>query len=235
MNHYQLLALLLVLAAPSYAETFVGLTSATNRFLVATNEAVIITRISSSGPFQIIKDGTIYTTFSGGVVAAELHQNNPVAVAGPAEFIFTNSSVVNFRRLPSTAIQSVFVTATNSLIIPAQRSVRFFAPLGGVLVRPSRGQSVGPEFNISASSNDELTGPLDVQIRTNLGAGIASVVSYVTLEEAQILEQQGVVQGATGRFSIVVEKSLNLTNWFPSSLHETTDDQKAYYRLRITK
>jgi hypothetical protein len=43
------------------------------------------------------------------------------------------------------------------------------------------------------------------------------------------------IQGPTGAFQIAVEKSINLTNWSPTILQDVRDDQKAFYRLRITK
>ena len=58
---------------------------------------------------------------------------------------------------------------------------------------------------------------------------------YTFNEDFVAFPQLGYLQTPPGNFEIVVEKTTNLTNWFPVLSHNTTTDQRAYYRFRIAK
>lgn len=60
-------------------------------------------------------------------------------------------------------------------------------------------------------------------------------MSYTFAEDFVAFPELGYLQTPKGDFEIVVEKTTNLTNWFPVLSHNTTSDQRAYYRFRIAK
>ena len=90
--------------------------------------------------------------------------------------------------------------------------------------------SYGYNSNFGRDANAEFGGPLEIAL-----SGAYLLVSYVLTEQVQSLPQQSVLQGPTGNFRVLVEKSTNLTNWIPSAIIDLRDDQKAFYRFRISK
>src|SRR5215813_6897176 len=85
----------------SYAETFIGPTTATNRLLVPSNSAIIIT--TTLGDFT---NSTQVSLWGGGPFTqpyfAPLESGNTYAVAGPAELIFSNAMLFTFYRLTNS-------------------------------------------------------------------------------------------------------------------------------------
>jgi len=236
---------LLFLVFSLRSETFLGMTSATNRFVIGTNESVFITtfRVNGVGPIQIVKDGQVYS-FQNGFSSEPIY---PLAVAGPCEFIFTNSALVNFRRYASSSLVSIVLLPqanTNAefiVTVPTGQNIRFFSPIGHVSSGHAvlrRGTNAWTIDNISRP--DEFSGPLEVAFRgpksPEDGQSPLPVLHTYGLSENAVVVPQGVaIQGPTGAFQVAVEKSGNLTNWSPAILQDIRDDQKAYYRLRITK
>ncbi len=228
------------------ADTFLGVTSATNRLTVGTNEAIIITHfdVQNSGEYQLVKDGNIHRLygFEGGLHV--LNPNNPGALAGPCELILTNRALVNFRRIPSASLQT-FVLApsatanTAQLTLSTGQAARLFKPFP-VSVYNARNISVSRgtnQFDIygSVEGNDEFSGPLGFVFRGPTGGSDSFVFSIAILDDAQIVPQGVTVQAATGASQLLVEKSSNLTNWVPTVFQDLNQDQKAFFRLRVTK
>ena len=250
MNQAATLLALIALPLAAIAETFVGVTSATNRFVVATNEAVVIHKFvpatsSPSPEFQVVKDGSVYNLRVPASNEWDFTPtpSSPVAIAGPCELILTASSLINFRRLTGTGIQTLILpqsspAVTNSVTVNSGQTLRVFRHIQcdaylPVIVR--RGSS-SISFNLrGVGGNDEFTGPLELSFIGPSGGTEAFLVSYVLTEEAQIAPQGVALQSPTGAFSIAVEKSTNLTNWTPSVFQDLSHEQKSFYRLRITK
>jgi hypothetical protein len=61
------------------------------------------------------------------------------------------------------------------------------------------------------------------------------LISYLITDQAQVLQQQGIIQGPTGDFRVLVERSGDMTNWTTSAIINLADDQKQFYRFRIGK
>jgi hypothetical protein len=98
------IALFVALAAmPAKGETFIGPTTATNRLLVPTNSAIIIT--ATFGDFtnstQVQLGGGAPFTQS---YFAPLENGTVYALAGPAELIFSNAVLFTFYRLTNASI-----------------------------------------------------------------------------------------------------------------------------------
>ena len=228
-------------ATSAFAETFVGVTSATNRLVVATNKCILVsTFVSPGGVMQVVKEVQIHTLLS----SVQAQPSYPAAVTGPCDFDFTNAVLVNFRRYSSVSVQTVLLSpqaGTNeefSVTIVAGQNVRLFQPISGNSVRIQKGTNT---FNLvlgPASPVDEFTGPLTIAFRGNNSvteSPYSTLYGYALTESATVVPQAIAIQSPTGAFQIAVEKSGNLTNWSPAILQDIRDDQKAYYRLRITK
>jgi hypothetical protein len=230
------------------AETFVGVTSATNRLLVATNEAIFIHKFVGAfgaADFQVVKDGSVFTLQVPASNEWEFTPtpSSPAVIGGPCEIILTNQALVNFRRLVVTNVQTILLAPsvpplTNTVMIAANQTLRVFRhfpALGAVNAQAKRGSSVATFTRISVHGNDEFSGPLELSFSGPSSGTQAYLLSYVLTEEAQVAPQGAALQSPTGGFYISVERSSNLTNWTPSVIQTLTEDQKAFYRLRITK
>jgi hypothetical protein len=231
------------------AETFIGLTSATNRLVVGTNEALIISKLGFNAAlrFQLVKDGNIHSTTALAVGPADsvVSSASPAALAGPCELIFTNEALVNFQRIITTSIHTVVLapsatTNTTTITVPSGRQLRLFKPLPSntqwAPLRVFRGTN-GFTFSqaFSQYANEEFSGPLELIFLGPTSGQDSLIFSYALTDEAQSLPQGLGIQSPTGLFQFEVEKSTNLTNWVPVVIQTLREDQKAYYRLRITK
>jgi hypothetical protein len=222
------------------SETFMGVTSATNKLLLATNEAAIFYRLNPSSspiPCQLVKDGQIHNIF----FSVELNNatTSTYALVGPCELIITNNVLLNFRRVPGSTIQTSLIPPASPnpnqvvLNVPDGKSLRFFEASGGVTV--SRGTNVFQASFIRRNPDEEFTGPLTITITGYTGGTESRHISYYFTDTFTALPQGVGAQTASGVSQIGVEKSGDLTNWSPTILQDIRNDQKAYYRLRITK
>ena len=239
---------IVVLSATAFtgtAETFLGVTSATNRLVVGTNEAIFISRFSPVGPsFQLVKDGAVYNSSFGSPI--RLGPTSPVSLAGPCELVLTNQTMVQFQRLPTSSVQTLILpgsasTNTATVSVPSGKTIRVFRPLPlnmSLSLRLSRGTNSMPLDSgalLATLGTEEFTGPLDVTFLGPLTGADAGIFSYAITEDAQIAPAGVAIQSPTGQFHLEVERSTNLTNWSPAVIQSLVEDQKAFYRLRITK
>lgn len=245
MKSILVIAAVLTASLSGTAETFIGVTSATNRLVVGTNEALVISKFTYNGSFQLVKDGNVFTTSDGGVQENQISPESPSALAGPCELVFPNVALLNFQRISTSSIQTVVLTpsaSTNSLTVSVAsgRNIRIFRPMPSTLginasLRLARGTNVVFHYSLAFKANDEFTGPIDATFSGALTGTTAHIYSYALTEEPQIVPQGVTVQSPTGAFQFLVEKSVDLTNWVPSVIQNLQGNQQAYYRLRITK
>lgn len=239
-----LLALSLASALAGRTETFVGVTSATNRLVVAANEAIIFNKLSAQSNATSTSKFIVWMGTNYSLLPPISNQSPPGAFAGPCELVFTNAHVVSFLRLTNTPIQmAVLPTATpattQTIAVPTNQTLHFFTSSGNGRADFQRGGELVTDAELRGG--EELDGPLTVVLKGVTGAAqpdttnTASVFSYYLTESATVVPQTGVLQGPTGGFQLAVEKSLNLSNWFPAVLQNLNNDQKAFYRLRISK
>ena len=142
MKPFRLIALFIALAATlADGETFIGPTTSTNRLLVPTNSAIIITAtfgdFTNSTQVQLGDGGTpfIQSYF------APLENGTVYALAGPAELIFSNAVLFTFYRLTNSAIYSQGI-ANDPIGIPiaSNKTMHVFgvpAPVNASFNRPS--------------------------------------------------------------------------------------------------
>jgi hypothetical protein len=247
MSIKQLLGLFpfLAIAIAAEAETFLGITSATNRLVVGTNEALVILRFEVASPrnFQLVKDGGVFTTVADGVPMDRISPASPAALAGPCELILTNQASLVFHRLPTSSLQTLALTpsaTTNTAVVsvPSDRSIRVFRPFPTYPnngLRVSRGTNGVELQQIAYSANEEFAGPVDLTFRGPTSGTESHIFTYALTEDTQVVPQGVAIQSGTGAFQLELEKSTGLTNWSPVVIQHLREDQKAYYRLRITK
>ena len=165
--------------------------------------------------------------------------------AGPLTLLFNTNYqfFVSYRLFPLSTIHTMIVPLgqTNTISIPAGRN---FHALGSSALTHLAGVSDGTNsLYVSPGQTidgDEMSGPVTLSFQsytnvTSYPVATAGVLTYYLTEEFATLPAFGAVQSPTGGYGFNIEKSLNLTNWFPVYLHSTSDDQKAFYRFRIDK
>jgi hypothetical protein len=229
------LSLLLgVTAGTACGETFIGPTTATNRLLVPTNSAIIIT--ATFGDFT---NSTQVLLGSGGApftqsYFAPLENGTVYAVAGPAELIFSNAMLFTFFRLTNSAIYSQGI-ANDPIGIPvaSNNTMHLFgvpSPVNASFIRQGGGSL---SFVLQPNQPAEFTGPGTLYLNSGVFPPYAKFISYFIDENGFTLPDQRTIAGPSGSFAISVEKSVDLNIWSPVLLQNTSDPTRAFYRLRI--
>lgn len=103
----------------------------------------------------------------------------------------------------------------------------------GTNMRLTQGSNTfsGFVFNVRYS----FEGPCTLQLSVTNTAITAAVMCYTFVEDFVEFPELGYLRTPAGDFEVVLEKTTNLTNWVPVLSHNTTSDQRAFYRLRISK
>lgn len=176
-------AFLISFCTLTQAETFIGPTSATNRFLVASNELVLVKRQFNLGNIQVIANGQAHTVNTG-----EL--NNFKAIAGSAELIIASETVLWIERITNHNVTTVFLSAgeTNSIPIPNSRRLQVFPTSGVVFVDYPNGVSILAS-SAAFSEPIEIEGPATVRTGRHPNATGAGIVSYRFVDDVQVLQR----------------------------------------------
>jgi hypothetical protein len=232
-------AVLIPLAARlAYGETFIGPTTSTNRLLIPTNSAIIIT--ATFGDFtnstQVQLDGgtpfiqPLFTPLESGTV---------YALAGPAELIFSNAVLITFYRLTNSAIYSQGI-ANDPIGIPiaSNKTMHVFGVPAPVNASFNRLNSEGGgtlSFMLEPNRPAEFTGPGTLFLNSGVFFPYAKFISYFIAEDGFTLADKRALAGPTGSFAISVEKSVDLSTWSPVLMQNASDPVKSFYRLRIQR
>ena len=229
------LALFIVLvSALAHGETFIGPTTATNRLLVPSNSAIIIT--ATFGDFT----NSTQVALAGSQFAlsyfAPLENGSSYALAGPAELIFTNAVLISYYQVTNSAIRTQFI-ANDPIVIPiaSNKTMRLFgvpAPVNAGFSRPGSGFV---SFTLEPNRPAEFTGPGSLQLSSGVFPPYSKFISYFIAEDGFTLPSQQVMVGPTGSHAITVEKSFDLNTWAPAFLANTSDANRAFYRLSIQR
>jgi len=215
-------------------ETFIGPTTATNRLLVPTNSAIIIT--TSLGNFtnstQVVLQGYQFTQS----YFAPLESGNSYALAGPAELIFTNPVAITFFRIVNSAIRSQGIGYDPiGISIPTNKTMRLFgvpAPVNASFSRVGRGSV---SFTLQPNQPAEFTGPGTLFLNSGVFPPSGKFISYFFAEDGFVLPNQRGIAGPSGSYAIMVEKSFDLNSWSPVLFETTSDAPQAFYRLRTQR
>jgi hypothetical protein len=228
-----MIALFLGLAV--YGETFIGPTTATNRLLVPTNSAIIITAIfgdfTNSTQVQLSSSAPFLQNYFAPIQNGEVY-----ALAGPAELIFSNAVLVTFYRLTNSAMYTQGI-ANDPIGIPiaSNKTMHVFGVPAEVNASFSRPGSGSVNFTLQPNQPAEFTGPGTLFLNSGVVPPYAKFISYFFEEDGFTLPDQRAIAGPSGSFAISVEKSTDLQTWLPVLLENTSDPAKAFYRLRIQR
>ncbi len=229
------LALFIVLVSTlAHGETFIGPTIATNRLLAPSNSAIIIT--ATFGDFT---NSTQVALGEGGIpfpqnYFAPLENGSSYALAGPAELIFSNAVLITYYQVTNSAIRTQFI-ANDPIVIPiaSNKTMRLFgvpAPVNAAFSRPGSGFV---SFTLEPNRPAEFTGPGSLALSSGMFFPYSKFISYFIAEGGFTVPSQRAIAGPTGSYAITVEKSFDLNTWSPALLANTSDANKAFYRLRI--
>jgi len=216
----------------AHSETFVGPTTADNRLLIASNSAVIIT--ATFGDFtnstQVVLSGFQFTQS----YFAPLENGNSYALAGPAELVYSNTVLISYYVVTNSAIRTQSIgNDPIGIAIPPNKTMRLFgvpAPVNASFSRPGSGfVSLTLEPNRPA----EFTGPGTLAVNSGVFFPYSKFISYFIAEDGFSMPNQRSIAGPSGSYAITVERSFDLNTWSPVLLQNTSDANKAFYRLRI--
>src|SRR6266481_9821169 len=142
----------------AHCETFIGPTTATNRLLVPSNSAIVIT--ATFGDFtnstQVVLAGFqfIQSYF------APLENGSSYALAGPAELIFSNAVVISYYQVTNSAIRTQSIANDPiGISIASKKTVRPFGVPAPVSASFSRLGNGSVSFTLEPSRPAEFTGP----------------------------------------------------------------------------
>jgi hypothetical protein len=220
----------------AHGETFIGPTTATNRLLVPTNSAIIVT--ATFGDFtnstQVQLGGGVPFTQS---YFAPLENGTVCALAGPAELIFSNAMLFTFYRLTNSAVYTQGI-ANDPIGIPiaSNKTIQVFgvpAPVSASFDRPSSAGGGSLSLTLEPNRPAEFTGPGTLFLSSGVFFPEGKFISYFIAEDGFTLPDQRALAGPSGSFAISVEKSVDLNTWSPVMMQTASDPAKAFYRLRI--
>lgn len=227
-----------VAARLAYGETFFGPTTATNRLLVPTNSAIIITAtfgdFTNSTQVQL-GDGSPFTQS----YFAPLANGTAYALAGPGELIFSNAMLFTFYRLTNSAIYSQGIANDPiGITIASNKTMHLFGVPGPVNASFSRESSAGGgalSFTLEPNRPAEFSGPGTLFLNSGVFFPYAKFISYFIEEDGFALPGLRSIAGPSGSFAISVERSVDLRSWSPVLMQNVSDPANAFYRLRIER
>jgi len=224
--------LMALVSTVTRGETFIGPTSPTNRLLVPSNSAIIIT--TTLGDFtnstEVVLDGFQFAQN----YFAPLENGNSYALAGPAELIFSNAVVISYYQVTNSAIRTQSIANDPiGITIASNKTMRLFGVPAPVSASFSRAGNGFVSFTLEPSRPAEFTGPGTLSLSSGVLPPAAKFISYFIAEDGFTLPDQRAIAGPTGSYAITVEKSFDLNTWSPAFLQNTADENRAFYRLRI--
>ena len=219
----------------AYGETFIGPTTATNRLLVPTNSAIIITAtfgdFTNSTQVQLGASAPFMQSEFAPLVSGEVY-----AVAGPAELIFSNAVLFTFYPLTNSAIYTQGIANDPiGISIASNKTMHLFGIPAPVNASFSRDGSGSVSFTLLPGQPAEFTGPGTLSLNSGVLPPSAKFISYFFEEDGFTLPDMRAIAGPSGSFAISLEKSADLQIWSPVLLENSSDPAKAFYRLRIQR
>jgi len=224
----------LIMKARTAMAPFIGPTTATNRLLVPSNSAIVIT--ATFGDFTNSTQVALADFQFTQSYFAPLEIGNSYALAGPAELIFSNAVVITYYQVTNSAIRTQSI-GNDPIGIPiaTNKTMRLFgvpAPVNASFSRPGSGSL---SFILEPNQPAEFTGPGTLALSSGVFPPYGKFISYFFAEDGFTLPNQRAIAGPSGSYAVTVEKSFDLNTWLPVLLENTSDANKAFYRLRIQR
>jgi hypothetical protein len=217
-------------------ETFIGPTTATNRLLVSSNSAIIIT--------TTLGDFTNSTHIAQGVGGyqfplyyfAPLENGTEYALAGPAELVFSNAALITYYVVTnSTIITQTIANDPISIMIASNQTFNLFGVPASVNASFAQAGNGIVGFTLATNQPAEFSGPGRLSLSGGVFPPYINFISFFIEENGFTLPNQRAIAGPTGSFAITVEKSFDLNTWSPVLLATTSDANQAFYRLKIQR
>lgn len=236
-----------------YAEVLVIPSGQGTNLTIAAGEVAIVSAYKNtySSDVQIIANGITNNVALSQSWHLDHPSAQPVALAGPAEIIFDDSTshIISYKKMLGSEIQSQILSYghTNTVTAPEGKTLHFFSVIpnpsqfSAVNVAIKQGTNIFDKFDNAPLPNSEFSGPLDLVFSVPIsrvgsdGAEQGFVVSYYFNEDFLVLPDAGLLEGPTGDFQITIEKSVDLKSWVPVVVHNASNDQQAFYRLKLAK
>lgn len=174
-----------------------------------------------------------------GGITNRININQIKILSGAMSLIFAgeNQFAIAYKKMNLPGVQTLIIRPgeTNTVDVPSGKTMKVMqAPSGATVAVLRQGTST---FRFGDSIGEStLDGPCTLELGLDsLFGPMPDMVVYTFNEDFVAFPQLGYLQTPPGNFELVVEKTTNLTNWFPVLSHNTTTDQRAYYRFRIAK
>jgi hypothetical protein len=230
-----ILWLCLAVSPSAQAETFYGPTVAGNHFLIASNEAAIISSVMSA---DTLACDLLISNIS---YAVRLSPSGSAryAIAGPAELRVPGSGALYFKRVQNAGIRTVLLAGNDvtngvGVSVPAGKSVEFFSSLDGdvtpnaFLVKSGQGSNA-----VQVAAGQRLDGPADIRF---LNSGSLNVASFSYWFVEDVFQNPALLISSQAQApQIIVEKSSDLTGWQPVAFFGQSLGSNTFYRLRISR
>ena len=231
------IALYILLAFPlAHGETFIGPTTVTNRLLVPSDSAIVIT--ATFGDFTT---STQLAQGAGGLPRplnyfTPLENGTTYALAGPAELVFSNAVLFTFYRVTNSGILTQSIANDPiGITIAANKTMQLFGVPAAVNASFLRPESSPVSFTLEPGKPAEFTGPGSLILSSGVPAPSIKFISYFIAEDGFALPDEGAIAGPSGSYTIMVERSFDLNTWSPVLLKNTSNPDKAFFRLRIQR
>lgn len=240
------LQLLLVCHAPGVlAEMFFGPSSATNKLVVGTGQALLITGVFASaernqeGEFGA---SCVWATPQGTNRLTIFQPTSPCALAGPGELVANGPLAVSYHRISTTNLVTVYVSSEPvNIEVKAGKRLRFLAPLGKSdlgfgrqrteVITLVRGQST--VSLAQASVGDEIHGP--VRLTMSWSDKLAYLASFTIDDIDAVSVHEMNIELSPGSHLFEIQKSADLVNWSTSALIPLTSETQLFLRLKSVK
>jgi hypothetical protein len=227
---------IVLVATLAKGETFMGPTTSTNRLLVSSNSAIIIT--------ATLGDFTNSTQIAQGIGGfpfllnyfAPLANGTEYALAGPAELVFSNAALITYYVVTNSAISTQMIANDPiSIMIASNQTFHLFGVPAPVNASFAKAWSGSISFTLVPNQPAEFAGPGRLTLSSGVFPPYIKFISYFIEEDGFTIPNQRAIAGPTGSFAVTVEKSFDLNTWSPVLLTTTSDANQAFYRLKIQR
>ena len=198
--------------------------------------------------FEFPRGGDMYATHSTDGPTCTVAIRDGSMIPGPCTLNFGggNAKVGSYHFLALSSVTKLILGAgqSHALNILNGKTIKILpCDLGIGTIGITRGtKSVVLGRGDVDSQGLFLTGPLTVTFNGTgtdeefLGHPYKQLFCYYLTEDTFQITETGLINGPTGSFEILLEKSVDLFSWTPLMVHNTkTDDTRAFYRIRIAK